>query len=82
MYEHGTWNAVCDRCGFVFKAYNLRLEHTGKRVCSGGGTNNCWEPRSSQEYVKARVDRQIPPWTKPEGADVFVTPGPIDPDAL
>jgi hypothetical protein len=81
-YESGTWNAICARCGFKYKAYQLRMEHTGLRVCSGADTNGCWEPRSSQVYVKARVDKQTPPWTQPEAADVFVTPGPPDVDAL
>ena len=81
-YEHGQWNAMCDRCGFKFKARQLRREWTGLRVCSGKDTSNCWEPRHPQDRVKGRKERQSPPWTRPEPEDVFITPGPPDWDAL
>lgn len=81
-FELGQWNAVCDRCGFEFKARHLRLEWTGLRVCSGPSTNDCWEQRHPQDFVRGQKDRQSPPWVRPEAPDVFITPGPIDPDAL
>lgn len=70
-YEHGQWNAVCDRCGFEYKARHLRKEWTGLMVCHGAGTNGCWEVRHPQDFVKGRPDRQAPPWTRPEPPDVF-----------
>ncbi len=33
-------NAICDRCGFRYKFYNLKKEWTGLMVCDG-----CWEPQ-------------------------------------
>lgn len=65
-YEHGQWNAICDRCGFEFKARKVKLEWTGLRVCAGAGTNECWEPRHPQEKVRGKHDRQAPPWVRPE----------------
>lgn len=65
-YRHGSWNVICDRCGWKYKSSQLRREWTGYRVCSGGGTNNCWEPRHPQDYVRGRVDNQMPPWVRPE----------------
>lgn len=81
-YRKGQWNALCDRCGFKFKSGEIRKEWTGLRVCCGPGTNNCWEPRHPQEFVRGKKDKQTPAWVRPEPEDVFVTPGPIDTDAL
>lgn len=74
MFEKGQWNVLCDRCGFKYKARQLRKEWNGLRVCSGAGTNDCWEPRHPQDKVRGKVDRQAPPWVRPEGADVDATP--------
>ena len=71
-YVHGQWNAVCDRCGFKYKSGKLALEWTGLRVCRGAGTNNCWEQRNPQDFVKGRADNQSPPWTRPEPDDDFL----------
>lgn len=72
-YRHGSWNAVCDRCGFEFKAEHLAKEWTGLRVCRGPGTNNCHEPRNAQEFVRGKADKQNPPWVRPEPPDVFAS---------
>lgn len=70
-YRHGSWNVLCDRCGFKYHAHQLKLEWTGLRVCAGGDTNKCWEERHAQESVRGRVDRQSPPWVRPEPEPVF-----------
>lgn len=74
-YEHGTHNVLCDRCGFKYKARQLRLEWNGLRTCSGGGTNDCWEVRHPQDFVKGKVDKQTPAWVRPEPSDLDVSPG-------
>ena len=71
-FEKGQWNVICDRCGFQYKARQLRAEWTGLRVCCGAGTSDCWEPRHPQEFVRGKADRQMPPWTRPGGEDRFV----------
>lgn len=71
----GKWNCVCDRCGFEYKNDKLFKEWTGLRVCRGPGTNECWEPRHPQDYVKGKADRQAPPWVRPEPAEIDVSPG-------
>lgn len=81
-FEKGQWNALCDRCGFKFKARQLRLEWTGLRTCCGAGTNDCWEERHPQESVRGQADRQAPPWARPEPPDTEVEPGPPDWSAL
>lgn len=70
-YVSGDWNAICDRCGFKYKASALREEWTGSRVCS-----HCWEPRHPQTLIRVREDNPATPWARPEAADVFITGGP------
>lgn len=65
-YVNGAWNAICDRCGFECKSYQLSQEWTGLMVCK-----DCWEPRHPQDTIKGVPDRQALPWTRPEPADVF-----------
>lgn len=74
-FVKGQWNAVCQRCGFKFKSGQIRKEWTGLRVCSGAGTNNCWEPRHPQDFVRGKKDQQSPPWVSPEPDDLDVSVG-------
>jgi hypothetical protein len=72
-YTRGAWKVTCDRCGHDFKSTQLRLEWTGLRVCSGAGSNDCWEERHPQDFVRGKPDRQSPPWTRAAPADVFIS---------
>jgi hypothetical protein len=71
-FELGQWKCQCDRCGFWFKARQLRKEWNGLRVCG-----DCWEPRHPQDFVKGKADRQAPVWVRPDsdGPDVSVGSG-------
>ncbi len=57
----GEWNAICDVCGFKFKASQLRQRWDGLRVCSED-----WETRHSQELIRPMRDQAKLPWTRPE----------------
>lgn len=75
--------AICDRCGFRFKLETLRKEWTGLMVCHGPASNNCWEPRHPQDFVRGVPDDQgVRPNMRPEPADVFINPGDVTPDDL
>lgn len=63
----GSWNAICDRCGRKFKAYQLRRTWDGLMVCADD-----WETRHPQELIRGVKDTQKLPWTKPEAADQFI----------
>lgn len=39
-------------------------------TCSGSGTNQCWEPRHPQDFLRARKENNTLPWTRPEQTDV------------
>lgn len=71
----GSWNVNCDICGFKFKADQVKLTWNGFRSCTGPGTNNCWEARNQQEFVRGKADRQAPPWTRPDAPGIDVSPG-------
>ena len=65
----GSWNVICDRCGFKFKNDELRDEWTGFKVCK-----ECWEPRHPQDLLRSKPEKISVPWTRPEPADVSVGP--------
>lgn len=81
-YVKGSWNAICDRCGFEYKSHQLRHEWTGLMVCYGGGTTGCYEERHPQDFVRGRRDKQSVPWSRPEGEDVFLDPNDVTEDDL
>lgn len=61
-FEHGAYNATCDRCGWAFKNRQLRLEPKTKlRVCS-----RCYDPFPLQEKPLRVRERGPLPWTRPE----------------
>lgn len=66
-WKSGSWNTICDRCGFKFKAENLQLEWDGLMVC-----RDCWELRHPQELIRPIADQNKLPWTRPEATDTFL----------
>ena len=63
-YKPGDWNAICDRCGFKFKASELKEEWTGLRVCT-----HDFELRHPQDFLRARVDKISVPWVRKEAPE-------------
>lgn len=61
------WSAVCDRCGFEFKSYQLQKEWNGLMTCK-----ECWEPRHPQDFVRVPAETVALPWTRPEPPDEFL----------
>ena len=75
-YKKGDWKGVCDACGQRFLMSKLRLRWDGLIVCSKD-----WNPRQPQDFVRAKVDIQAVPVTRPESADTFIHPdGAIESD--
>ena len=66
-FVSGDWKAICDRCGRLFKASQLRDEWDGLKVCEKD-----WEPRQPQDFVRGVADVQETPWSRPEPADTFL----------
>lgn len=53
--ENGSFNRICDRCGFKGKAEHIRREWTGLYTCDAT-INNCWEQRNAQDFVRGVPD--------------------------
>lgn len=66
----GAWNAICDRCGRKRKSTELRRTWQGYYVCQAH-----FEERHPQDFVRARVERDLPEWTRPP-TDQEPTPPP------
>lgn len=66
-------NAICDVCGFKFKASELRLRWDNLRVCSDD-----MEQRHPQDLIKAKADRQATPWSRPQPELQFREMAPSD----
>lgn len=62
-FKSGDWNAICDVCGFKFKASELRERWDGLKVCSMD-----WELRHPQELARPIPDEPALPWTRPDPA--------------
>lgn len=66
-FVSGDWNAICDVCGFRYKASQLRKRWDGLMVCT-----HDWEPRHPQDFIKPIKERIGVPWTRPNPEPVFV----------
>lgn len=70
--KKGSHNAICDRCGFKFKAEELRLDGYTKTllVCKG-----CWDDEHPQEKVVGKEDKQSVDNPRPDKSpDTFEPP--------
>lgn len=65
----GSWNAICDICGFRFKSDELTKDWQGLMVCKTD-----YELRNPQDFLRVRPDNPAVPWSRPEGEDEFVGP--------
>ena len=72
-YDKGNWLAICDDCGQKFKANILKLRWDGLMVCPAD-----WEPRQPQDFVRAKIDIQAVPWSRPEASDYFIPEGTVN----
>lgn len=69
----GTYNALCDVCGFEYKAKDMRVRWDGAFVCSKD-----FEPRHPQDFLRGRVDRQSVPIARPDSENFEQTPVTVD----
>lgn len=66
-YRSGDHKAICDVCGRISKASEMRKRWDGLVVDS-----RCFEIRHPQDFVRAKADIQAPAWTRPEILDTFL----------
>ena len=60
------WSAICDRCGFTYRSWQLKKEWNGLMTCRA-----CWEPRHPQDFVRVPAETVSVPWVRSEPADEF-----------
>lgn len=68
QWVSGQWSALCDVCGFKFKARDLKQRWDGYMVC-----REDFELRHPQESIRVLPDQNKLPWTRPEPNDTFIT---------
>ena len=73
----GDYNALCDECGFKYKASQLKLRWDGLRVCEKD-----FEHRHPHDFIRARYDDQSVPWTRPEPDWNFLEDNEVTADDL
>ena len=66
-FKSGDYNALCDVCGFKFKASELKERWDGRRVCAQD-----FDFRHPLDFAKQIRPEPVLPWTRPEPDDVFV----------
>jgi len=66
-FKSGSHNAICDRCGFKFKADQLRKDWQGLMVCKDD-----YEQRHSLDFIRAITDSTTVQNARTESANTFV----------
>jgi hypothetical protein len=74
--KHGDYNAICDQCGFKWKASKLRVQWNNLFTCP-----DCFEPRNPQDFVKGIADDMRVSIARPDVNPKFITED-IDPNDL
>ena len=68
-FKSGDHNAICDRCGFKFKASELQKTWDGFYVCKED-----FEVRHIADFIKAPKPASPLPWIRPEPTDGDASP--------
>ncbi len=67
FYKPGSWNIICDVCGFKFKAEKVRKRWDGLMVCKSD-----YEGDHPQKFLRVREDSSSVPYVRDEPEDQFV----------
>jgi hypothetical protein len=65
----GSWNVICDSCGFKKKSYQVRKRWDGLIVCA----DTCWETDHPQKYLRVHGDVIAPPFVRPDPDPTYRT---------
>jgi hypothetical protein len=63
------YNAICDVCGFKFKASQLSKRWDGMMVCK-----HDYEVRHSLDFYTTKNDAHLLPWTRSDSVGIDVGP--------
>lgn len=67
-YKAGSYNVICDVCGFEFKADEVKKRWDGLMVC-----NEDFEHDHPQKHIRVREDSLTVAWVRNEPDDSFIT---------
>ena len=67
-YESGNFKVICDVCGRDFRASEVQQRWDGLIVCPKD-----WETRQPQDFVRGVADKIVPPFTRPDQDEQFIT---------
>lgn len=76
-YRPGDAYALCDRCGFRFHKSELKKTWDNLMVC-----RDDFETRHPQDLIKVKQERISIKDARPQGQDVFLSPGDVTADDL
>jgi hypothetical protein len=63
-YTHGSWNVICDVCGFKFKSDDIKKRWDGMMVCKED-----WEPRHESDFYRAPKEDPSVPYTRSDSSE-------------
>lgn len=66
-FKAGTWNCICTVCGKQVKSDEIVKRWDGLLVC-----RDDFEVRHSLDFIRARPEKGMVPFTAPEPTDTFV----------
>lgn len=66
-FKSGSWNAICDVCGFKFKADQMKKRWDGLMTCEAD-----FEHDHPQKYLRVKEDQTSVPWVRSRPADIFI----------
>lgn len=67
-FVSGSWNLICDICNKKIKASEAKQRWDGFIVCSED-----YENRHPQDFVRAKQDQMIVPFSRPIPTEIFTT---------
>lgn len=68
FFKDGSWNAICDVCGFQYKAEDMRKRWDGAMVCEKD-----FEFRNPQEFIRIPKEEISPEWARPVPPYVYTS---------
>jgi hypothetical protein len=66
-FKAGSYNVICDLCGFKFKSHQLKQRWDGAMVCSKD-----FELRHPADLIRVPREITVPAWTRPELDPIYL----------
>lgn len=67
-FKKGSWNAICEVCGFQYKSHEMKKRWDGVMVCVED-----WEPRHPLDFQRGKAEVTAVPWTSTDDTEGTVS---------